>query len=91
MWGIPRVVAEVSNWERPVPEGPVYFDAPPDWNDNEWGPMPGGGRRMRWREAAKERIRSPWCHLYRLYPFEMGSQGDTKSFPNTLLRYIRKV
>lgn len=32
------VHAEVSNWERPVPEGPVYFDAPPDWNDNNWGP-----------------------------------------------------
>lgn len=33
----------VSNWEHPVPEGPVYFDAPPDWNDNEWGPMPDVG------------------------------------------------
>ncbi|CAK8989553.1 unnamed protein product [Durusdinium trenchii] len=32
----------VSNWERPVPEGPVYFDAPPDWNENEWQ-MPGDG------------------------------------------------
>ncbi|CAK9015233.1 Hypothetical protein SCF082_LOCUS12665 [Durusdinium trenchii] len=32
----------VSNWERPVPEGPVYFDAPPDWNENEWQ-MPGRG------------------------------------------------
>lgn len=31
---------EVSNWERPVPEGPVYFDAPPDWNENDWG-IPG--------------------------------------------------
>ncbi|CAE7227434.1 unnamed protein product, partial [Symbiodinium sp. KB8] len=29
----------VSNWERPVPDGPVYFDAPPAWND--WG-MQGG-------------------------------------------------
>ena len=26
---------QVSNWERPVPDGPVYFDAPPAWN--EWG------------------------------------------------------
>jgi len=32
----------VSNWERPVPEGPVYFDAPPDWNENDWE-MPGDG------------------------------------------------
>ncbi|OLQ13228.1 hypothetical protein AK812_SmicGene2811 [Symbiodinium microadriaticum] len=31
--------AMVSNWERPVPDGPVYFDAPPAWND--WG-MQGG-------------------------------------------------
>ena len=30
----------VSHWERPVPEGPVYFDAPPNWNENDW-PMPG--------------------------------------------------
>ncbi|CAE7268604.1 unnamed protein product [Symbiodinium natans] len=30
----------VSNWERPVPDGPVYFDAPPAWN--EWGVQGGG-------------------------------------------------
>ncbi|CAL1134571.1 unnamed protein product [Cladocopium goreaui] len=34
----------VSNWERPVPEGPVYFDPPPEWNENDWGnAMPDGG------------------------------------------------
>ena len=41
-------------------------------------------------KAAKEHMRSPWCHLYRLYPFEVGSQGGTKSFPNTLLKDIKR-
>jgi len=31
----------VSNWERPLPDGPVYFDAPPAWN--EWGMQGGDG------------------------------------------------
>ena len=36
--------SKVSNWERPVPEGPVYFDPPPEWNENDWGnAMPGVG------------------------------------------------
>eukprot|EP00931_Biecheleriopsis_adriatica_P007858 TRINITY_DN109108_c0_g1_i1.p1 TRINITY_DN109108_c0_g1~~TRINITY_DN109108_c0_g1_i1.p1 ORF type:complete len:536 (-),score=90.56 TRINITY_DN109108_c0_g1_i1:7-1545(-) len=27
----------VSKWERPIPEGPVYFDAPPNYWDNMQG------------------------------------------------------
>ena len=53
--------SKVSNWERPVPEGPVYFDPPPEWNENDWGnAMPGVGRNGAPRGHHGSNLGHPW-------------------------------